>query len=199
MQGRHQSRDRRRVGAWAVIVPLAVLACDCTRAQVDPAARRSAIDPMVLAADAIAIWEEGSARWVRLSGRAAAFQGLDGVRAAEAVVRIRPVDRPGRPSYRVDVFAEGEDGTLVPIITLGKNELVGEMAVLSNAPRSATLKAHGRVRTLRIDNETFLKLVTENAHVALHVMKQLSDKIANTTRLVERLQRELRRHGPGVD
>ena len=55
------------------------------------------------------------------------------------------------------------------------------------------------VRTLRIDNETFLKLVTENAHVALHVMKQLSDKIANTTRLVERLQRELRRHGPGVD
>jgi CRP-like cAMP-binding protein len=113
------------------------------------------------------------------------------------------VNEPSNCAYvimdgEVDVFAEGENGALVPIITLGKNELVGEMAVLSNAPRSATLKARGNVRTLRIANETFLKLVTENAHVALHVMKQLSDKIANTTRLVEKLQRELKQHEAGT-
>jgi len=105
--------------------------------------------------------------------------------------------RIGEPSDTVFVILEGEveilgkvDGEQVVLFTKGKDELVGEMAVLSNAPRSATLRARGDVKTLNISNDAFLRLITENSTVALSVMKQLSDKLALSTRELERVKSE---------
>jgi len=94
----------------------------------------------------------------------------------------------------VEILAETEDGDLVPVVTRGRNELIGEMAVLSNGPRSATLRAVGPVRTLRISNDMFLKLVSENADIALDVMRQLSHKLARSHEQVEDLQNRLNRY-----
>lgn len=98
------------------------------------------------------------------------------------------------PSDCVYVILSGEveivgsiGGDDVVLFTKGKFELVGEMAVLSNAPRSATLRAKGELLILRISNDAFLKLITENATVALSVMKQLSDKLALSTRTIEQV------------
>ncbi|MEW4571208.1 hypothetical protein AB1L88_25330 [Tautonia sp. JC769] len=108
MQGRHQSCDRRRVGVWAIIVPLVVLACDRVRAQEDPRAVAPANrGPVILAADRIATWDEGATRWVRLVGRAAIFQGASGQRSNHAVVRIESVPDPLGERYRVQVYAQG--------------------------------------------------------------------------------------------
>jgi len=91
----------------------------------------------------------------------------------------------------VEILGPGADGELTPIVTRGHNELIGEMAVLSNSPRSATLRAKGEVRALKIPNELFLKLLTENGDVALSVMRELSDKLATSHEQVEQLQAEL--------
>ena len=109
--------------------------------------------------------------------------------------------RVGEPSDSAYVILDGEveilavtdNGEEVAVLTRGRDELIGEMAVLSNAPRSATLKARGDVKTLRIDNDTFLKLITENPAVALDVMRQLSDKLAKSHQQVEVLEERMRK------
>jgi len=93
----------------------------------------------------------------------------------------------------VEILGDGPDGEPVALVTRGRNELVGEMAALSNAPRSATLRAKGPVRVLKISNDDFVRLLTENPEVALSVMRELSDKLAKSHEQVEELQNELNR------
>ena len=76
---------------------------------------------------------------------------------------------------------------------LQQNQLFGEMALLSNALRSATLKANEKVTVMKISKEIFLKLLCENSGVALDVMRQLSDKLAKSHHQVEVLQQQLER------
>jgi len=90
----------------------------------------------------------------------------------------------------IDVITETESGPVVAV-TLHKNQLCGEMALLSNAPRSATLKASGKVTAMKISAEMFLKLLCENSDLALDVMRQLSDKLAKSHHQVEALQSQL--------
>ncbi len=90
----------------------------------------------------------------------------------------------------VDVVTETDTGTLVAL-TLHENQLIGELAVLCNAPRSATLKASGRVTAMKISAEMFLKLLGENSNLALDVMRQLSEKLAKSHHQVEALQQQL--------
>ncbi len=95
-------------------------------------------------------------------------------------------------SGEVEILAQTEAGDIVAG-TLGDNQLFGELALLNSAPRSATLRAKGRLEVLRITDEMFLQLVTENPDVALEVMRQLSDKLARSHQKVEGLQSELHR------
>ena len=92
----------------------------------------------------------------------------------------------------VDVLADTDQGEIVAT-TLGRNELCGEMAVLSKRPRTATIRARGPVGALRISDDAFIRLLTENPGVAMDVMKQLSDKIAKAFRQYEELSSELQR------
>lgn len=91
----------------------------------------------------------------------------------------------------VEILGDRGDGELVPLLTRGRNELIGEMAALSNAPRTATIRAKGPVRVLRIPNEQFVKIVIENPAVALGVMRELSDKLARSHERVEQLEAQL--------
>lgn len=93
----------------------------------------------------------------------------------------------------VEILAQTDAGEVVAG-SLGKNELFGELAILNNAPRAATLRAKGQLKALRISEEVFLKLVTENPGVALDVMRQLSEKLARAHRQFEVLQSKLQRY-----
>ena len=95
-------------------------------------------------------------------------------------------------SGKVEIVAETESGEIVAG-TLGKNELVGEMAILTNSPRSATIRARGELLALRIGEDMFLKLLAENPEVALDVMRQLSRKLARSHHQFEELQSRLQR------
>lgn len=90
----------------------------------------------------------------------------------------------------MEVLVAREDDFFVAGV-LGANSLVGEMGVLANAPRSATIRARGPVVALRIEADMFLDLLAENPSVALDVMRQLSDKLALSHRQYEQLQQSL--------
>ena len=90
----------------------------------------------------------------------------------------------------VEVVVETESGPVVEVV-LGRNALFGELAVLTNAPRSATVRAKDALVALRITDEMFLKLLAENPEVALDVMRQLSDKIVRSHEQFVELQKRL--------
>jgi len=69
------------------------------------------------------------------------------------------------------------DGGQVIVGTLQANQLLGELGVLTSSPRSATIRAKGRLMMLCISSDMFLKLLAENPPVALDVMRQLSGKL----------------------
>ena len=82
------------------------------------------------------------------------------------------------------------DNSEVVASTLGKHELVGELGVLGNAPRLATVRAKSKVEAARIAGDLFIKLLTENPREALEVMRQLSEKIADLYKKLASAQSE---------
>ena len=95
-----------------------------------------------------------------------------------------------------DIYAKTKaDGGEVVVGTLRANQLLGELGVLTSSPRSATIRANGRLMMLRISDDMFLKLLAENPPVALDVMRQLSGKLVLAHRQYEELQDKLQQVG----
>lgn len=90
----------------------------------------------------------------------------------------------------VEVLAETVAGEVVAT-RLGRNALFGELALLANAPRSATLRARGHVEALRISGEHFLKLLAEDSGLALDVLRQVAGKLLKAHRQFEEQEDEL--------
>ena len=71
--------------------------------------------------------------------------------------------------------------------------LIGEMGVISNSPRTATIRATGKATLLRIEADTFMNLLSENPPMSLHVMRELTDKLTKShLREVQLREREVR-------
>jgi CRP/FNR family cyclic AMP-dependent transcriptional regulator len=72
-------------------------------------------------------------------------------------------------------------GRAMKLATLGKNDIVGEIAILCEVPRTATVVAHGDVDALRVSKEGFFHLVTQFPQVGVEVMSALAAKLHRTT------------------
>ena len=75
-----------------------------------------------------------------------------------------------------------------PIIvnTLERNDIIGEIAIFGEVPRTATAKAMTRVETLRISKELFIKVIRENPDAAIELIRILAARLANTTSQLSR-------------
>lgn len=108
--------------------------------------------------------------------------------------------RQGDPAECAYVVLEGEvevlgttsNGEFV-IAILGPNSVPGEIGILTDAPRTATVRAKGPVRALRVSPEVFLRLASGRPDRALHVMRQLSTHIANDLRALASLTEKLQK------
>ena len=108
--------------------------------------------------------------------------------------------RQGDPADCAYVMLEGEAEVLTEtksgefvVAVLGPNAVPGEIGVLTDAPRTATVRAKTQVKALRISPEVFLRLASGRPERALHVMRQLSVHIANDLRALASLNEELQR------
>jgi CRP/FNR family cyclic AMP-dependent transcriptional regulator len=80
-----------------------------------------------------------------------------------------------------DILVDGPRKA-IKVATLGKNEIIGEIAILCGVPRSASVVARGNLHTLRVSKEGFFHLVNEFPEVAIEVMSALAAKLQRTTR-----------------
>jgi CRP/FNR family transcriptional regulator, cyclic AMP receptor protein len=79
-----------------------------------------------------------------------------------------------------DVLVDTPSG-VVKVATLGKNDIIGEIAVLCDVPRTATVVAHGNLEILRLSKDGFFHLVTQFPQVGIEVMSALASKLHRTT------------------
>jgi CRP-like cAMP-binding protein len=73
------------------------------------------------------------------------------------------------------------------LATLGPGEFFGEMAIISNKPRTATASVAEPARLLVIDPKTFEAMVRGNAEIAIRMIKKLADRLQEADAQIENL------------
>ena len=81
---------------------------------------------------------------------------------------------------QADILVDTPKGA-VKVARLGKNDIIGEVAILCDVPRTATVVAHSDLETLRVSKEGFFHLVTQFPQVGIEVMGALATKLYRTT------------------
>ena len=81
-------------------------------------------------------------------------------------------------------------GRSIDVATVGVNAFVGEMGVIRDAPRSATIVAASELIVLRISRDIFLSMLREFPSIALAVMRDLADRLDQTNARLATLRRE---------
>ena len=72
----------------------------------------------------------------------------------------------------------------VVVAMLEQGDFFGEMALLDQQPRSATVKTMSRTRLLPLTRDSFLGRANEDPEISLHLIKALSQRIDKTSRLL---------------
>jgi len=91
-----------------------------------------------------------------------------------------------------EVIAETPAGPVILAI-VGANEIVGEMGILCNAPRNATVCAKDRLIALRISKELFMRMVREFPTIAVSIMQELAHRLESTNNQLRTALAEVKR------
>lgn len=78
-------------------------------------------------------------------------------------------------SGEVEVFREGRQR--VSLARLGVGEIIGEIGVLCDRVRTATVEAATELTVLRIEKDVFMEFVNELPPLALAIIRELSDRL----------------------
>jgi CRP-like cAMP-binding protein len=68
----------------------------------------------------------------------------------------------------------------IEVARLGSGDVVGEIAILCDVPRTATVTATQRVTALKITKELFFRLVSEFPQIAIEIMRELAARLERT-------------------
>jgi CRP/FNR family transcriptional regulator, cyclic AMP receptor protein len=84
---------------------------------------------------------------------------------------------PGREFFvllegTVDVVRDGKQ-----VATLGAGDFFGELALVSNIPRTATVTATSPIRTLVVVDRDFRRLLKEDATIAVKVLGAMAERM----------------------
>ena len=97
---------------------------------------------------------------------------------------------PGDAAYividgSVEISVPTPAGPIV-VNTLARNDIIGEIAIFGDVPRTATATALSKVETLRISKDLFVKVIRENPDAAIELIRILASRLANTTNQLTR-------------
>jgi CRP-like cAMP-binding protein len=96
-------------------------------------------------------------------------------------------------SGAAEVVVDGPTGPLV-VAELARNAILGEIAILCDVPRTATVKAKSELVVLRISKELFFKLITEFPQMGIEIMRVLADRLERTTHQLREAVSQAERH-----
>ncbi len=80
-------------------------------------------------------------------------------------------------SGRAEVLIRGEDSEEIRFSVLSKGDFFGEMAIIEEEVRSATVRAMGEVRVIVVDKRIFLKRIHEDPSFAFRIMEKMGKRI----------------------
>jgi CRP-like cAMP-binding protein len=89
----------------------------------------------------------------------------------------------------VEIFRERADGR-VRLARLGPGQLIGEIGVLCERTRTATVEAASELQVLRIEKSVFLDFVKELPQLAISIIRELG-------RRLDLMNEQLARSGTG--
>jgi CRP-like cAMP-binding protein len=92
---------------------------------------------------------------------------------------------PGDAAYIIiegeaEVLIKGASGPIA-VATVGKNDFVGEIAILCEIPRTATIRAKTALTTLRITKDLFFRMLLDFPAIGIEVMRVLAQRLDHTT------------------
>jgi len=90
-------------------------------------------------------------------------------------------------SGKVKVYLSDDDGREIIINILGEGEYFGELALLDDAPRSASVMTLEETKLAVISKSAFENCLSKNPQLALHVIRELSSRMRNLTQNVKSL------------
>lgn len=113
----------------------------------------------------------------------------------------QPLCRQGEPGDSAFVVLDGSADIVVEtgqgqvkVADAGKYDIVGEIAILCNVPRTATVQATTPLVALRISKDGFFNLVTQFPAVGVQVMQELAQRLLHTTQRLTETSARLRDH-----
>ena len=78
------------------------------------------------------------------------------------------------------------------VARLGAGEPIGEMSLLLDEPRSATVRALNSVEALEITGENFGEILAKRPGIGWTIMKALAQRLKNTTKALSEAQSKLK-------
>ena len=86
----------------------------------------------------------------------------------------------------LSVVVESDDDELI-VSQQGAGDLVGEMAVISGEPRSASIRASSQCEVIGFEKELFINTVVNDTATALKMMQLLSERLTRQNSLLAEL------------
>jgi CRP-like cAMP-binding protein len=80
-----------------------------------------------------------------------------------------------------DVIVDTPKGPLT-VAKLKRNDIVGEIAILCDVPRTATVKAASKLEAMVIAKDLFFRLIMEFPQMAVEIMRELARRLDATNR-----------------
>ena len=90
-----------------------------------------------------------------------------------------------------DVLIDTEGGQ-ISVAEMKRNSFFGEIAILCDVPRTATIKAKEPLATLKITKDTFYRLVAEFPQMAVEIMRELAHRLEDTNEKLRAANEKLR-------
>jgi CRP/FNR family cyclic AMP-dependent transcriptional regulator len=78
-----------------------------------------------------------------------------------------------------DILIES-DGGPIKVASVGRNDIIGEIAILLDVPRTATVQATSDLQTLKITKDLFFRMVTDFPEMGVEIMRVLAHRLDAT-------------------
>jgi CRP-like cAMP-binding protein len=88
-------------------------------------------------------------------------------------------------SGTVELMKKTGRGDGKSLATLEKGDFFGEMSILEDVPRTATARAKTDCELIKINQSTFDEMLRHNTEIAVRMLRKLSRRLRETTKLLE--------------
>lgn len=90
------------------------------------------------------------------------------------------------------VLINTPSGDELQVAAVKQNDWVGEIAILCDVPRTATVRAETKLVTLKISKDIFFQLITQFPQMSVEVMRELASRLEKTNRQLQDIAGQLK-------